>query len=340
MMLYAQPDKPLISLKEARKLFQNDKYKKALRVLDKLIKKEPESYEAYLLMASTYSWMDNMPKKEFALKKAVEVAPHVAKVYYRYGDFLSGHDRHYEEVVLYRQGVQNIPKDADMYYYLSNALINVEEYNEALENINKAIVLNPRDDNYYFKRGRIYENTNDYPKALGSYDQMISLSPKQALNYNIRGNFKFHKLDDYLGAHADYEKAAELDSASYAGRLNWCREEIGWRYERLYKYWRVKDLAKGVAYGKESLKWFVHDKSKAVTLAHLRKDEEALAKPARLKEVEALYQQALNLANHKQYANALEKLAKAQDILHPYMEIERVILLKLLSLKLRCEKKE
>ena len=83
----------MIRLDRAEDYLDEGKYKKAIRLLKDIVKKEPNYYQAYLLQASNYWKLEDKVKKEEALKKAVEVAPLEPEVYYRYGDFLSGNKR-------------------------------------------------------------------------------------------------------------------------------------------------------------------------------------------------------------------------------------------------------
>jgi tetratricopeptide (TPR) repeat protein len=64
----------------------------------------------------------------------------------------------------------------------------------------------PKADDYYISANN-KEDANDYRGALADYDQAITLSPKYAEAYSNRGNLRVNRLNDPLGALADFNLA-------------------------------------------------------------------------------------------------------------------------------------
>jgi tetratricopeptide (TPR) repeat protein len=65
----------------------------------------------------------------------------------------------------------------------------------------------------YYKRAILkQEKLNDPVGALADYNKAIELDPENAAAHNNRGNLRRDKLNDYAGALADYNKVIEIDS--------------------------------------------------------------------------------------------------------------------------------
>ncbi len=64
----------------------------------------------------------------------------------------------------------------------------------------------PKADDYYISANN-KEDANDYRGALEDYDRAITLSPKYAEAYSNRGNLRVNRLNDPLGALADFNLA-------------------------------------------------------------------------------------------------------------------------------------
>ena len=59
------------------------------------------------------------------------------------------------------------------------------------------------------KQGKL----NDALGALADYDRAIALNPNSVTAYGVRGGLKYTKLNDRSGGIADVKKAAELAKA-------------------------------------------------------------------------------------------------------------------------------
>ncbi|WP_299466616.1 tetratricopeptide repeat protein, partial [uncultured Microscilla sp.] len=246
--VFAQPTKSMTLLERADDYRHEGKYRQSLRLLKKLLKKEPNNPDAYFSLALTY-WQLRQPKEEEqAYQKALLLAPLTPKIYYYYGDFLSGQKRLTEARNLYTLGTQKLPQDAKMYAELGFVLKRMKDYPAALAAYNKAIALNPESSGAYYQRGAIYERFKMYEKALADYDKCIALEPS-SLRLNTRARLRF-SLGDYSGAMADYRAEARLDTT---GRRTFDLKnyrELAFSASSLaYDQWRKKDLAKAQVYG-------------------------------------------------------------------------------------------
>ena len=335
---YAQKyDEDMTPLERANDYWLDGKYRKAIKLLQKIVKRNPVHYKAYLLMASVYSNMKDEPKEEESLKKSIIAAPHQPNVYERYGDFLEGKERPIEARQVYRQGVEKNPGYDYLYYRLGGVLKEMKEYKQALEVFNKAIALNNQRPVYFFLRAGVHDHLKNYPKALADFDQTIALEPKDASNYDSRALLKF-ELKDYMGALADYEKAEALDSVKYKGAAHNCKEYIAGAYA-----YKADDLdsageyVKSLYYAKEALKWPVTKEIRSWMNSLIPGLERKISKQRFWAPFEASYQKAVELRQAKKYKEALVILDKDLKILTEKLKVLRPLYKKMYALRTECK---
>ena len=301
----AQPD--TTPLERAANFFYNGEYAKAISLAKKIIRRNANHYEAYLLLADIYREKEEKKKQEMALKKAVEVAPTVPEVYRRYGGFFEGEKRLGEAEEVYRMMIQQLPKHGDGHYYLGGVLKDLKDYKGALKAFTEAININPNDPHFYFRRSYIFDHFKNYDAALQDFNKTIELQPNDALNYSARSDLKL-EMKDYQGAFADAQKAASLDSAKYTKALKFRQYEIGRAYVDKYYAWEEKDLRKAVDYLKESLKWVTRKEDISLYKEWIKDGEEKLALEEFTKNVPNLYAQCQKLYENKSYQAAFDLL--------------------------------
>lgn len=255
--LTAEAQKKMTLLEEANEFFYADQYKKALRVLDKLIKKEPENHEIYILRSLIYRETNKPVEREIAYKKAIEVGPLVPEVYYRYGGFLRGNKRLPEALSIYEQGVARIPDDAEMHYQLGYLHSRMNNYSDALVSFNQAISLDSTNSYYYYFRGSAHKYLKNHEASLKDYTRTIELEVKpNVLSYDARASARF-EVEDYQGALEDYELAAKMrkhpktDLAAYRSYVL--------THNRLMqdKWMKAGSYAKAIISARKGLEWAV-----------------------------------------------------------------------------------
>jgi tetratricopeptide (TPR) repeat protein len=87
----------------------------------------------------------------------------------------------------------------------------LESYRESLRLIGEAIKLDPRSSYLQTKLAELSINLEDYDTAIPAAKSAVELDPSNADAYYFSGYIKFRKLQDKLGALADFRKAAELE---------------------------------------------------------------------------------------------------------------------------------
>ena len=301
----AQPD--TTPLERAANFFYNGEYAKAISLAKKIIRRNANHYEAYLLLADIYREKEEKKKQEMALKKAVEVAPTVPEVYRRYGGFFEGEKRLGEAEEVYRMMIQQLPKHGDGHYYLGGVLKDLKDYKGALKAFTEAININPNDPHFYFRRSYIFDHFKNYDAALQDFNKTIELASNNPLYYEARSDLKL-EMKDYQGSFADAQKLEELDSVKYKDAAIKCRMNIEWEYYSLYSKWREKDLTKAVTYLKKALSWTPREKDKKDYKERIKKMEEKLALEDFTKNVPNLYAQCQKLYENKSYQAAFDLL--------------------------------
>ncbi|WP_299464048.1 tetratricopeptide repeat protein [uncultured Microscilla sp.] len=332
---FAQPTQSMNLLERADELFYAKRYRKALRVLDQLLKKEPNNYKAHFLKNFIYRDLNEPEKREDAYQKTLVANPHYAEGYYYYGGLLSGQKRLAEARNLYTLGTKKIPQDAEMYHRLGFILDQMKDYPRALAAYNKAIALDPKMYGTYYQRATVYEVFKMYEKALADYTQSLALVP-DALTYRTRAQLRF-SLGDYSGAMADYRAEARLDTT---GRRTFdlkSYRELAFSASSLaYDQWRKKDLAKAQVYGQEALKWVDDPAEKAMLVNQLNEDRKMLRDKPSFDKAQAVYREGMRLIQAKKYQAAYDAFKKAAGLIKGTEYTLDPLYEKLINLQLAC----
>ncbi len=161
---------------QAYELQKQKKYDKAIQVLDKAIKLNPDYMIAYQARGNAF----------FALRE-YELA---------FDDYCDAIDIE--------------PRNAMNFYNRANTYNALKIYDSAIADFTQAVTLRPDYAYAYWARGLAYSNFKDRNKAFEDYNRAIILDPKLLDAYNSRGlNYLFR--GNYEAALKDFKKAIELD---------------------------------------------------------------------------------------------------------------------------------
>jgi tetratricopeptide (TPR) repeat protein len=126
-------------------------YQDAISLFKKVIRTEPQHYEAWLLKGICHLFLDE-------LEQAV---------------------RSFDQTLQRRKTYQ-------AYHYKAITQIRLQYFDAALESLGEAILLNPRVSELWFDKARILEKVGKYSEALEAYNQAATIKPKnqQARTYH------------------------------------------------------------------------------------------------------------------------------------------------------------
>jgi len=192
---------------------QNKTLEEALRCYHEVIQLEPDQK----ILAITHSNvgvllkdLERYDEAESAFRKAIELDPSLAPVYYNLGIVLGNLERYDEAESAFRKAIELDPSDGDAYYNLGNLLKNLERYAEAESAYRKATELDPSHAIAYSNLGILLKKLERYDEAESAYRKAIELNPSYAkAYYNL--SIMLGNLERYDEAETAFSKAIELD---------------------------------------------------------------------------------------------------------------------------------
>ena len=159
--------------------------KKAKEILNSIINKNPNNYEAHKLLAKIY-------EKEGGVRKAIEE---------------------------YVTCIDINKKDYDSYYKVSNYMIDLGKKDEAIQMLSSLLAKKP---DYYkatIDLGNLLIEKESYKEAVNVFSDALKYCPiDYELNYYL--GMSYTLLNDFQNAKICYEKAAEVNSLMYRAKYN------------------------------------------------------------------------------------------------------------------------
>ncbi len=162
--------------RRVNKLIDQGKLRKAIPLLEELIKQHPDEPFLYQDLAMCYEETGQIERGIAVAKKAAELFPHNLDILIDYAEILYFNDRFQEAEQVYHNaiavaGPELKREQADLYVGLGEALWGQSKRDEALEAWKKALELNP---NHEEARAQLELFTNEYgePSRFGPFDDV------------------------------------------------------------------------------------------------------------------------------------------------------------------------
>ncbi|MGZ3864470.1 MAG: tetratricopeptide repeat protein [Bacteroidia bacterium] len=238
--------------KAATKLMDSLKYKEAIKVYEKAIKKQKNFAEAYNKIAACYIRLKDYESAEKNLQISLQIDPdnfsctkylgrtffedkkyELAKKYYNDAEKMEPNDR---ELMLYLAELKAVGQDVKGAIDMYTAIILENETNSPLAYIGrgmlkykqkqyayavKDIETGLRQNKFKDAGDDIYNNLaeakfelQDYKGAIKCFDTLIKRNPKNEFALTYRGAAKI-EVNDFSSAIADLTEAIKLNSKSY-----------------------------------------------------------------------------------------------------------------------------
>jgi len=170
----------LANLQEVKCYIEEEKFEEALSELNKIIRTNPDSGEAHLLLGQIYE-----KKAKLFLDKAIEeykkalqdekvnltARKNLARLLLERGE--------YDKVVTFLSEVKEEEKDFELLKLLGFAYFKQGRLTEALERLEKARSLNPNDTEVLLSLAQIYEDKKLFDEAIASYEKIVSLGKEK-----------------------------------------------------------------------------------------------------------------------------------------------------------------
>jgi len=221
------PDELWIDFLLARNLLKrkepdNDAAKK---LLIPLLQHPPENADRCMKIGELilYDLSEIAVQAEAVIRKAVDLKPLSATVWYNLGNLLQDHLNRYDEAeAAYRKAIKLDEKFASPWNNLGNLLQNhLNRYDEAEAAYRKAIELDEKFASPWNNLGNLLKNhLNRYDEAEAAYRKAIELNEKYASPWNGLGLLRLYAYNDCTGAKDAFEHGLKLDAASTTNYFN------------------------------------------------------------------------------------------------------------------------
>ena len=190
-------------------LFAQQKSDKAVTLLLKLINLKPELYKSYLILAVHFKNIGKFKKSEFYLEKLILIKPEIIDSYVILASIYSSQNKFDLAEQSLRRGILCQSKSSELYYQLGILLKDIGRIEDAKNSLQKATELNPNSYNSYLVLGGILKMLGDLNEAEIATRKAIELKPDCASAYNNLGQILNGK-GDLLNAREFYLKAFKL----------------------------------------------------------------------------------------------------------------------------------
>lgn len=188
---------------------QQGKIKEAAVVYEKVLKTDPNHFDALQLLATAYYQVRNNSKALELFDRAIHINQSNPSVFNNHGNVLKNLKRLDEALTSYDKSISLKPDFVVAIYNRGNVLTELGRLEEALTSYDKAIELKADYAEAYNNRGNALKDLNRMDEALTSYDKVIALKPDYAEAYYNRGNAlkDLNRLDEAL---ISYERSITL----------------------------------------------------------------------------------------------------------------------------------
>ena len=315
------------------KYWNQEKYDKALKLCDQIIKEAPNFTLAYVRKAYTYWYMKDTDAYEALFTKILQFTPQSAELYMNYAGMYEDSKNYQAAYEIYTQAIDSIPNNPELFRLRARVSYKLDKGDLAIKDYNQAIHLAPQDSSLYALRGWRYVVMGEPDKAFSDFDKAISIAPKYHRYYYGRAAVQERNYKDYRGALVDYTKAYRLaegeDKKEYLECINNCKYSIGVGYQMQgLDAFLALDYAQAIRYYKESLKWGLDKEDTQKSNKYIKLAQQFLAKRQQQvnaeKNKEKVARNALKKGNtlfgQKNYREALPHLEKAAVKMDLYLE--------------------
>ncbi len=142
---------------------------RAVGQLRSLVRQQPNSVQAHLLLGQAYFNANQYPQAEAEFKRVIELQPQQTAARFDLGMVYLGEKRAEEAKATFTQMLAQNPNDADAHYGVGLALADEEQYKAAIEEFKTALRLGPQASGVYYELGQSYAKLGMYDDAISAY---------------------------------------------------------------------------------------------------------------------------------------------------------------------------
>ena len=184
----AQDNDEVTDKPDALVLYNNEKFREAIKVCKNELAEMPRNKDSYVVMGWSLLAIRDYEEAIVQMGKALAFAPNDPRLLRTMGKALYKHGRG-KDSLRYFQKLINVSTDvnslADIYYYTGEIYIDLKEYNNADISFTTALHFRSNKASWWSRLGYARELNEDYEWALAAYEKAIDLEP--GLDEAVRG---------------------------------------------------------------------------------------------------------------------------------------------------------
>ena len=195
----------------SRRCLMNREYQEAIRVLNILLRADPDAAEGYFLRGVAKFNLDDLLGADTDFSAAIVKNP-VFTTAYIYRALTRTRMGNYDDALQdFREAIDLRPDLPDAYYSRGYTRLQNKQYEEAIEDFDKFIFQENKVADAYIGRGTAYLYLKDTVRALENFDQAIRTNRENPNGYYQRGTLLLQK-EEYARAEADFDMSIRCDS--------------------------------------------------------------------------------------------------------------------------------
>lgn len=189
-------------LEKAKLLYENEEFEQAISLLNEIIEKDDDAFDAYLLRGNCFQKEEKFVAAIQSYEKAQKLDSKSAILNANHGAAflnLNQYDRAEKRI---KKALKLDPDLPEAHYFMGNLLYFDFRTSAAMRHYNKAIQLNPAYRDAIYMRAAAYVEMEKYDLALRDYQRVLELDPTLSVA-------KFNTAVIYIESEA-YQKALEI----------------------------------------------------------------------------------------------------------------------------------
>ena len=177
----------------SRRCLMNREYQEAIRVLNTLLRADPDAAEGYFLRGVAKFNLDDLLGADTDFSAAIVKNP-VFTTAYIYRALTRTRMGNYDDALQdFREAIDLRPDLPDAYYSRGYTRLQNKQYKEAIEDFDKFIFQENKVADAYIGRGAAYLYLKDTVRALENFDQAIRTNRENPNGYYQRGTLLLQK---------------------------------------------------------------------------------------------------------------------------------------------------
>jgi tetratricopeptide (TPR) repeat protein len=214
-------------VEKASSLIYNNDVDKAITLLDKAIKIDPNNKNAYLQMANAYKQKNYYDQAISFYDKAIDINEDNLNALREKAAYSFENQKYNDAVDSYNKIANKNTEDFSFYFHKGYAENEIGRINESIESYTIYLNNYPNTSSAYLNRGNCYYRNGYYQRAIEDYTAAIKNNKNDSKEnlgkyYYARG-LSYYYLNKRLESCLDYKRAADLGNSSAINSYRNCK---------------------------------------------------------------------------------------------------------------------